>query len=208
MVNGWEGCDPGVTSNSWAVFIVRCSLILSLENHCSLAGPAGTVWWRCWCCWSLLCSTILRFWADSLRLHVILHEWIAFYSTFLNIHQSGVLAVSNSAGIAGATWNSCHLDAFCVHHTTMHHVTSCKATCVFSCNLPPALLAEWPGSFMCYCGNTEVERISEMRISTESRSWRRKFSRLSCRDSNPRPFDHESGALTTELSPPPVLFGM
>ena len=31
----------------------------------------------------------------------------------------------------------------------------------------------------------------------------RKFSRRSCRDSNPRPFDHESGALTTELSPPP-----
>ena len=29
---------------------------------------------------------------------------------------------------------------------------------------------------------------------------RRKFSRRSCRDSNPRPFDQESGALTTELS--------
>ena len=25
---------------------------------------------------------------------------------------------------------------------------------MFSCNLPPALLAEWSGSFMCYCGNT------------------------------------------------------
>ena len=32
--------------------------------------------------------------------------------------------------------------------------------------------------------------------------WRRKFSRRSSRDSNPRPFNHESGALTTELSPP------
>ena len=32
----------------------------------------------------------------------------------------------------------------------------------------------------------------------------RKFSHRSCRDSNPRPFDHESGALTTELSPPPM----
>ena len=29
----------------------------------------------------------------------------------------------------------------------------------------------------------------------------RKFSRRSSRDSNPRPFNHESGALTTELSP-------
>ena len=41
--------------------------------------------------WSLLYSAILRSRADSLRSHVILHEWIAFYSTFLNIHRSGVL---------------------------------------------------------------------------------------------------------------------
>ena len=27
----------------------------------------------------------------SLRLHVILHEWIAFHSAFLNIHRSGIL---------------------------------------------------------------------------------------------------------------------
>ena len=29
---------------------------------------------------------------------------------------------------------------------------------VFRCNLPPALLAEWPGSFTWHCGNTGVER--------------------------------------------------
>ena len=44
---------------------------------------------------------------------------------------------------------------------------------------------------------------TEIRTSTESRPWRRKFSRRSCRDSNPRPFSHESCALTTELSPLP-----
>ena len=42
---------------------------------------------------------------------------------------------------------------------------------------------------------------TKIRVSTESRPWKRKFSRCSCRDSNPRPFNHESGALTTELSP-------
>ena len=57
--------------------------------------------------------------------------------------------------------------------------------------------------FTCYCGNTGVERIPKIRVSTESRPWRRKFSRRSSRDSNPRPYNHESGALTTELSPPP-----
>ena len=35
-----------------------------------------------------------------------------------------------SADMAGATWNCCRLGAFCVLHTTMHHVTSCKATYV------------------------------------------------------------------------------
>ena len=29
---------------------------------------------------------------------------------------------------------------------------------MFRCNLPPALLAEWPGDFTCHCGNTEVEQ--------------------------------------------------
>jgi len=41
--------------------------------------------------WSLLYSAVLRSRADSLRSHVILHEWIDFKSAFLNIHRSGVL---------------------------------------------------------------------------------------------------------------------
>ena len=48
--------------------------------------------WVCVCVyWSLLYSAILCSWADSLRSHVILHELIAFYSTFLNIHHSCLL---------------------------------------------------------------------------------------------------------------------
>ena len=70
---------------------------------------------------------------------------------------------------------------------------------MFRCKLLPALLAEWPGSFTCYCGSTGVERIPNW-VSTQSWPWRRKLSRRSCRDSNLRPFNHESGALTTELS--------
>ena len=33
-----------------------------------------------------------------------------------------------------------------------------KGVCMFWCNPPPALLAEWLGSFMCHCGNMGVER--------------------------------------------------
>ena len=47
------------------------------------------------------------------------------------------------------------------------------AHCII-CNLPPALLAEWPGSFMCYCGNTRGgggggggATDTEIRVSTE-----------------------------------------
>ena len=39
-----------------------------------------------------------------------------------------------------------------------------------------------------------------IKVSTQSRHWRRKFSRRSCRDSNSQPFDHESRALTNKLS--------
>ena len=44
---------------------------------------------------------------------------------------------------------------------------------------------------------------TKIRVSTESWPWRRKFSRRSCKDSSPRSFNRESGALTTELSPLP-----
>ena len=51
--------------------------------------------WECYYYyyWWLLYSAILHSWADSLRSYVIWHEWLAFYSAFLNIHQSGVLTV-------------------------------------------------------------------------------------------------------------------
>ena len=32
-----------------------------------------------------------------------------------------------------------------------------RGVCMFSCNLPPALLAEWLGPFTCHCSNTGVE---------------------------------------------------
>ena len=44
-----------------------------------------------------------------------------------------------------------------------------------------------------------------IRVSTRNLRWRRKFSRRSCRDSNSQSFDHESGALTNELSRLPTL---
>ena len=34
--------------------------------------------------------------------------------------------------------------------TLLHAKPKTYGACMFSCNLPPALLAEWPRSFTCY----------------------------------------------------------
>ena len=70
---------------------------------------------------------------------------------------------------------------------------------MFRCNLTPALLVEWLGSFTCHCGNTGVNRTpSESAHKVDSGE--KKFSRRSCQDSNSQYLDHESGALTNKLS--------
>ena len=180
-------CCPTVLSSGWSWSLSNCAFACSELIAVKLY----------FCCWSLLYSAILRSWTDSLCSHVILHEWIAFYSMFLNIHQSGVLTAL--AWLVPHEIDAVSAQVLCtLYNCAPCHFTQCHihlGACVFSCNLPPALLAEWPGSFMCYCSKTGVERILKW-VSTENWSWRRKFSHCSCRDSNPRPFDHESGALT------------
>ena len=76
----------------------------------------------CCCCWSLLHSILLHSRVDSLRSHVILHEWTAFYSTFLNIHWS----------VTVLAWLVPHETAAILARSlyTIQHVTACKATYV------------------------------------------------------------------------------
>ena len=95
--------------------------------------------------------------------HVVVNEWLyLFIARIFNINGSGVLIALSACCMAGAKWNCCHLRRkFCIHHSTVNQFTASLhskphryGVCVFSFNLPPALLAEWPGSFTCYCGNT------------------------------------------------------
>ena len=68
---------------------------------------------------------------------------------------------------------------------------------MFRCNLPPALSAEWPSLFHA----TAVTRGwngHRIRISTQRRVWRRKFSRSFRWDSNLQLFDHKSGTVTSK----------
>ena len=150
--------------------------------------------------WSLLYSAIPRSWADSLRSHVILHEWTAFYSAFLNIHQSDVptaLAWLVPQESAARESQSQHILCTPYNHAPCHFMQS-HIRKVYACLAVTCHLRFWQndGGLLRATGTD-----TEIRVSTESWPWRRKFSRRSSRDSNPRLFDHESGALTTELSP-------
>ena len=51
----------------------------------------------------------------------------SFLYRVFNFHRSSVLTALFGCYMADATWNRCHLGAFRVHHTTMHHVTSLHA---------------------------------------------------------------------------------
>ena len=97
----------------------------------------------------------------------------------------------------------------CVHHATMLHATSCKdIRKVYACLAVTCHLTflqndrDLLRATVVTGGGTDTE----IRVSTESRPWRRKLSRRSSRDSNPRPFNHESGALTSEVRRSQILY--
>ena len=155
--------------------------------------------------WSLLYSAVLRSWADSLHSHVILHEWIAFYSTFLNIHRSGVLTVlawlvpqesaareSQSRRVLRTPYNH----APC--HFMQSHIRKVYACLAVTCHL-----RFWQNDRGLLRATVVTRGWNRYRNKSQHRklTLEKKISRCSSRDSNPRPFNHESGALTTELSP-------
>ena len=89
--------------------------------------------------------------------------WVtSFIAHFFNIHRSDVLTAL--AWLVPHETAAVSVQILCTpyNHAPCHFMQSHihNGVCVFGCNLAPALLAEWPGSFTCYCGNTGVERIS------------------------------------------------
>ena len=151
------------------------------------------------CSWSLLYNTTLRSQADSLHSHAILHEWLTFYSVFLNIQLKWC---TYSTDMAGASWNCCCLGAFHVHHTTCHFMQShiCK---VHLCLAVTCQLHFWQndwGSFMCYCCKMRGGMDAEIRVSTEVNPGEENSPAAPAgARTHDRPFNHESGTLTIEL---------
>ena len=139
----------------------------------------------------------------------------SFYSALFNIHRNGVLT---SQG-----W--CHIKLlpsrrkFCVHHTTMRHFTvslysrqHMSGACVLAvtCHLHlwhndqdrlrATAVTRGRGRTGGGRGRNEYQNKSQHRKLTPEKN----FSSHSCGDSKSEPFDHESGALTTELYPIPI----
>ena len=90
------------------------------------------------------------------------------------------------------------------NHAPCHFMQSHIRACVFSCNACLAVTCHlhfWQNDRGLLRATAVTRRGSAQKVDHGDEN-------SPCRDSNPRPFDHESGALTTELSPlPEVLVG-
>ena len=111
-------------------------------------------------------------------------------------------------------WNCCHLSASSVDTiqtmgqftVSLYSKLHTLGAFVFSCNLPPALLAEWLGSFMPYCCNTGGRTVTKIRVITKltlerklTLEWNILLPLLS-------ELDHES--ITPPAPPPPPHQGV
>ena len=125
-----------------------------------------------------------------------------FTARFLNIHRSGVLTALawlvpyETAAVSAQVLCTPYNHVSC--HFMQSHIRKAYVCLAVTCHLH-----FWQNDWdrLRVTAVTRGGTDTEIRVSTESRPWRRKFSSRSSRDSNPRLFNHESGALTTELSP-------
>ena len=89
--------------------------------------------------WSLIQHYSPLSWADSLHLHVVLHEWLAFYSGFFNIHRSGVLRAlawlvpHETAAISAQVLCTPYNHALC--HFMHSHIRKVYACLAVTCHL-------------------------------------------------------------------------
>ena len=153
-------------------------------------------------------ASLVRIWGKCLTTHSLLHLFF-FFKWKLDctliplsrpglVHSRGSSSWDNSGRVFPAQLHvSLFPDRF-PHYACgiISPLRLCwvQGVCMFRRHLPPALLAEWLGPFMCHCSNTGWNG-HQIRVSSQSQLWRRKFSRRSCQDLNSQPFGHESSTL-------------
>ena len=97
---------------------------------------------------------------------------------------------------------ACELDCGIVSPPRLRWVDGVS---VLSVTCHPQFWQNDRGFFTCHCGNTGVEWTTNKSQHTKLILEKKKFSRCCCRGSNSQPFDHESGAVTSNLSRLPDL---
>ena len=93
LTSSFDCLWDSVQSHWKVILVIKLSLHPGFFAEIYKVCPSTAYIGCCCCCWSLLYSAIFRSRSDSLHSHVTLHEWLAFYSAFWNIHRSGVLTV-------------------------------------------------------------------------------------------------------------------
>ena len=114
------------------------------------------------------CLTVATIVLSSLHLHTTLNKWPLLYTALFEFppkswHHCLVvtwLVPRETAAVLAQVLCTSNSHAP-VYSVTLFKATCMYAACLFSWNLLPALLAEWLGSFICYCSNTDVEWIQK-----------------------------------------------
>ena len=124
--------------------------------------------------WVLAFSSLARIWGKWSTIHFRL-RFLGFFFFSVEIKSRILIPLFRpwSVHSGSANWEdqgrvfpdelrvSSFPDRF-PHYTcgivSPHRLCWVKGVCVFSCNLPPALVAECPGSFTSQCSNTGMER--------------------------------------------------
>ena len=129
-------------------------------------------------------------------------EWVTSCSAFSNIHRCSQLTALFGCYTAGATWNCCRLGACSVYSiqpcTTLHcHFIQSHMRTVYVCLAVTCRLHFWQNDRDLLRATAVTRRWNGYRNKSQHRKLtleKKIFSRCSCRDSNLRPFGHESGA--------------
>ena len=99
----------------------------------------------------LLHSTTLLCFEGCQYFVCMIHRIILMYSEgcqyFVYMIHSTILVYSKG----------CQYFVYMIHSTIFVYPDGCQCLYIYSCNLPPGLLAEWQGSLTCYCRNTVPE---------------------------------------------------
>ena len=142
-------------------------------------------------CWWWLFPHLQGFWENvrpftpRLRFLLLLGFFVVFFLVEINSRTLIPLFRPRSVHNGLASWDDCgrlfpdklRVSSFpdrfphsaWIAASSDHFGLWVKGVCVFSCSLPHALFAKWPGSFTCHCGNTGVQRTQHIKLTLEKK---------------------------------------